>query len=126
MPIIKNLQAEQIKILPDFRSGNTVKVHQKITEIITDPKSGKVTGKKERVQIFEGLVIAKKGGTGVNATFTVRKISNGVGVERIYPMHSPNIVKVEIIRAPEVKQSKIYYVRNRQDNQPRTRKIKKK
>jgi large subunit ribosomal protein L19 len=124
MPIIKNLQDTQIRTLPDFRSGNTVKVHQRILEILTDPKSGKVTGKKERVQIFEGLVIARKGGSGVNATFTVRKISNGVGVERIFPIHSPNIVKLEVTKSPEVRQSKVYYVRARQDNAPRTRKAK--
>lgn len=111
MPIVKHLKEEQLRTLPEFRVGNTVKVHQKIRE-----------GSKERVQIFEGLVIARKGGTGANATFMVRKISHGVGVERIYPLHSPNIVKLEITKSPEIKQAKIYYVRERQDNQPRTRK----
>ncbi len=88
MPIVKNVDENQIKTLPEFRPGYTVKVHQKVIEFITDKKSGKVTGTKERVQIFEGLVIARKGGTGVNATFTVRKIASGVGVERIFPIHS--------------------------------------
>ncbi len=111
MPIVKNLKAEQLKELPAFRVGHTVKVHQRIKE-----------GSKERVQVFEGLVIARKGGSGANATFMVRKISHGVGVERIYPLHSPNIVKLEVMRTPTVRQSKIYYVRGRQDNQPRTRK----
>jgi alanyl-tRNA synthetase len=79
-------------------------------------------GGKERIQIFEGLVIARKGGLGVNATFMVRKVSGGVGVEKIFPLHSPNIEKVEITKAPIVRQAKLYYVRKRQDNSPRTRK----
>jgi large subunit ribosomal protein L19 len=111
MAIVKHLKSEQVRELPAFRVGNTVKVHNKIRE-----------GGKERVQIFEGVVIAKKGGTGVNATFTVRKIASGVGVERIYPLHSPNVVKVEIVKAPTVRQAKLYYVRGRQDNTPRFRK----
>lgn len=114
MAIVKHLEDKQIRELPAFRVGNTVKVHQKIRE-----------GSKERVQIFEGLVIARKGGTGVNATFMVRKIASGVGVERIYPLHSPNIVKLEVVKSPIVRQAKLYYVRARQDNTPRTRKEKK-
>jgi large subunit ribosomal protein L19 len=113
MQIVKNLSTSQVKTLPDFKPGYTVKVHQRIKE-----------GGKERVQIFEGLVIARKGGTGVNATFMVRKISHGVGVERIFPIHSPNIVKLEITKSPEVRHAKLYYVRGRQDNTPRTRKVK--
>jgi large subunit ribosomal protein L19 len=124
MPIVKHIQESQLRTLPEFRPGHTVRVHQKVIELITDKKTGKVTGKKERVQMFEGLVIARKGGTGVNATFTVRKIASGVGVERIFPIHSPNIAKLEVVRTPEVRQSKIYYVRDRQDNTPRTRKVK--
>lgn len=124
MPIVKHLQETQVKTLPEFRTGHTVKVHQKIVELVTDPKTGKVTGKKERVQIFEGLVIARKGGNGVNATFTVRKITSGVGVERVFPLHSPNIAKLEVTRTPEVKKAKLYYVRARQDNAPRTKKAK--
>ena len=111
MPIIKNLKADQLKELPEFRAGYTVKVHNRIKE-----------GGKERIQIFEGLVIARKGGTGANATFMVRKISNGVGVERIYPLHSPNIAKIEIVKDDLVTQSKLYYVRKLRDNTPRTRK----
>jgi large subunit ribosomal protein L19 len=82
--------------MPEIRPGFTVRVHQKVIDILTDPKTGKVTGKKERAQVFEGVVIAKKGGHGTNSTFTVRKISYGVGVERIFPLHSPNIVKLEV------------------------------
>jgi large subunit ribosomal protein L19 len=113
MPIIKHIDDSQLRTLPDFKPGYTVKVHQRIRE-----------GAKERVQIFEGVVLARKGGKGANATFTVRKIASGVGVERIYPLHSPNIVKVEVTKEPEVRRAKLYYVRKLQDNAPRTRKAK--
>ena len=113
MRIVKHLAETQVRELPEFRTGNTVRVHNKIKE-----------GGKERIQIFEGLVIARKGGSGVNATFMVRKIASGVGVERIFPLHSPNIAKLEIVKAPIITQAKIYYVRDRQDNSPRTRKVK--
>ena len=110
--IVKHISANQHRTdLPEFKPGFTVKVHQKIKE-----------GDKERVQIFEGLVIARKGGTGANATFTVRKISSGVGVERIYPLHSPNIAKLEVVKAGDVRRAKLYYVRGRQDSSPRFRK----
>lgn len=110
MPIVKNLKADQLKELPDFQVGNTVKVHNRIKE-----------GGKERIQVFEGVVIARKGGKGANATFMVRKIASGVGVERIYPLHSPNIAKLEVVKDDKVRQAKIYYVRERRDNTPRTR-----
>jgi large subunit ribosomal protein L19 len=110
MAIVKNIQKEQLRELADFEVGNTVKVHNRIKE-----------GGKERIQIFEGLVIARKGGKGANATFMVRKISNGVGVERIYPLHSPNIAKIEVSKDDKVRQAKIYYVRDLRDNTPRTR-----
>src|SRR3989344_2002153 len=113
MPIVKHLKDSQVKTLPEFKPGYTVKVHQRIKE-----------GAKERVQIFEGLVIARKGGTGVNATFMVRKIASGVGVERIFPLHSPNIVKLEVVKSPEVRKAKLYYIRTRKDGMPRTRKTK--
>lgn len=111
MPIVKNIKADQIKEIPEFKTGYTVKVHNRIKE-----------GGKERIQIFEGLVIARKGGKGANATFMVRKISNGVGVERIYPLHSPNIAKIEVVKDDLVRQSKLYYVRKLRDNTPRSRK----
>ncbi len=113
MQLIKNISESQVKTLPDFKVGDVVKVHQRIKE-----------GGKERVQIFEGLVIARKGGKGVNGTFMVRKISYGVGVERIYPIHSPNIVKLEVVKPAVVSKAKLYYVRERQDNLPRVRKAK--
>lgn len=112
MPTVKHLNDSQIRELTPFSVGDTIKVHQKIRE-----------GAKERVQIFEGLVIAIKGGKGVNSTFTVRKISGGVGVEKIFPKHSPNIVKVEVTKPVKVRRAKLYYVRGRQDNTPRARKV---
>ena len=86
--------------IPDLRSGDTVKVHIKVRE-----------GGKERIQIFEGLVIASKHGKGLDGTFTVRKESFGVGVERIFPLHSPRIVKIERIKQSKVRRSKLYYMR---------------
>ncbi len=89
------------QVLPDFRPGDTVRVHFKIRE-----------GNRERVQIFEGVVIARKG-SGVNETFTVRKISYGVGVERVFPVHSPRIEKIQIVSRGRVRRAKLYYLRER-------------
>jgi len=88
------------KDLPDIRPGNTVVVHQKIKE-----------GEKERTQKFEGMVLARKGGKGLSATITVRKISEGVGVEKIFPLHSPIITKIEVLKKAKVRRSKLYYLR---------------
>lgn len=100
MEIIKNIEREQIRMdLPHFTPGDTVTVHVKISE-----------GNKERVQAFQGVVISKKKGM-ANATFTVRKVSYGVGVERIFPMNSPIIDRVEIVTRGRVRRSKIYYLR---------------
>ena len=102
MDMIKAIEAEQLKEGTEgFRIGDTVKVHFKIIE-----------GKTERVQIFEGIVIAMKR-DGLRKTFTVRKISYGVGVERIFPMHSPKIVKVVRVREGKVRRAKLYYLRGR-------------
>jgi large subunit ribosomal protein L19 len=87
--------------MPDFRSGDTVKVHVRVVE-----------GGRERIQIFEGLVIARNG-AGVRASFTVRKMSFGVGVERVFPLHAPIISKIEVIRRGDVRRSKLYYLRDR-------------
>lgn len=87
--------------LPEFRPGDTVAVHYKIKE-----------GDRERIQVFEGVVIAKKGG-GVRETFIVRKVSYGVGVERIFPLHSPLIAKIEVKRMGKVRRAKLYYLRGR-------------
>jgi large subunit ribosomal protein L19 len=98
---IELLQREQMRMdLPDFIPGDTVKVHVKIKE-----------GEKERIQAFQGVVISKRRGA-TSATFTVRKVSYGVGVERIFPMHSPAIDRVEIITRGRVRRGKLYYLRN--------------
>ncbi len=99
--IIKEIEEEQKKKeVPEFNVGDTVKVHNKIRE-----------GNRERVQIFEGTVLKKQGGNTSRATFTVRKISNGVGVEKTWPMHSPNIEKVEVTRRGKVRRNKLFYLR---------------
>ena len=94
--IIRELEKEQLKQeVPQFTTGDTVKVYNKIKE-----------GTRERVQIFEGTVIKKQGGNSSRATFTVRKISNGVGVEKTWPIHSPNVEKVEVVRAGKARRAK--------------------
>jgi large subunit ribosomal protein L19 len=97
---IELLEKENIRLdLPNFNAGDTVKVHVKIKE-----------GEKERIQAFQGVVISKRKGSS-NATFTVRKVSYGIGVERIFPMHSPIISKVEVLTRGRVRRAKIYYLR---------------
>jgi large subunit ribosomal protein L19 len=100
MEKIKQIERENMRLdLPGFGPGDTVKVHVKIRE-----------GEKERIQIFQGVVISKRKGT-TNATFTVRKVSYGVGVERIFPLHSPAIDKIEVVTRGKVRRAKIYYLR---------------
>ena len=100
--IIKNIEAEQLKKdVPQFNVGDTVRVHALIKE-----------GNRERIQIFEGTVLKKQGGSTI-ATFTVRKASNGVGVEKTWPLHSPHVVKVEVIRHGKVRRAKLNYLRDR-------------
>lgn len=102
MDIIRAVEAEQLKDnAENFRIGDTIKVHYKIIE-----------GKTERIQIYEGLVLALNN-TGINRTVTVRKISYGVGVERIFPLHSPKIDKIEVSRMGKVRRAKLYYIRDR-------------
>jgi large subunit ribosomal protein L19 len=102
MDVMRAIENEQIKNNREiFNIGDTIKVHFKIIE-----------GKTERIQVFEGVCIAKKG-SGVSKTFTVRKISYGVGVERIFPLNSPKIEKIEIVRRGKVRRAKLYYLRNR-------------
>ena len=99
---IKNLEASQMKAeVADFAVGDTVKVHNKIKE-----------GNRERIQIFEGTVIKRQGGSN-RETFTVRKFSNGVGVEKTWPVHSPFVEKIEVVRHGKVRRAKIYYLRSR-------------
>lgn len=95
-------QKQLKKDLPEIRPGYTVCVYQKIKE-----------GDKERIQPFQGLVIARKHGQGINATITVRKISAGIGVERIFPLHLPSIEKIEVIKKSKVRRAKLYYMRKR-------------
>ena len=100
--IIRKIEAEQLKEnAPEFHVGDTVKVYAKIKE-----------GNRERIQVFEGTVLKKQGGSN-RETFTVRKISNGVGVEKTWPLHSPNVEKVEIVRNGKVRRAKLYYLRDR-------------
>jgi len=100
MRAIEQLEKEQMRMdLPDFRAGDTVKVHVKIKE-----------GEKERIQVFEGIVIRKRQGAS-RASFTVRKVSYGVGVERIFPTHSPAIDHIEVIQKGRVRRAKLYYLR---------------
>lgn len=102
MNLVETLNAQNMKTeVPKIEIGSTVRVHVKIKE-----------GAKERIQVFEGTVIAKKHG-GVAETFTVRRISYGVGVEKVFPVHSPNVVKVETVRRGKVRRAKLYYLRDR-------------
>ena len=96
--------------LPDIKPGHVVKVYQKIMEI---KGSGKKQETKERVQIFEGLVIGKKGRTGINTVITVRKISGGIGVERVFPLNAPTIEKIELIKITKARRAKLNYMRDR-------------
>ena len=102
MDIIKSIEHEQLKNkIPDLKVGDTIRVHQKIKE-----------GNRERIQVFEGIIIKKQNG-GVNATFTVRKISYGVGVEKTFLIHSPLVEKVEVVRVGKARRAKLYYLRDR-------------
>ena len=100
--IIKNIEAAQLKEqAPEFRVGDTVKVYGKIKE-----------GNRERIQVFEGVVLKRQGGSN-RETFTVRKTSNGIGVEKTWPLHSPNVEKIEVVRRGKVRRAKLFYLRDR-------------
>ncbi len=99
--IIRSIEAEQLKEVTEFNVGDTVKVYGKIKE-----------GNRERVQVFEGTVL-KRQGTGARETFTVRKTSGGVGVEKTWPVYSPNVEKIEVVRRGKVRRAKLNYLRNR-------------
>lgn len=110
--IITEITKDQLRSdLPSFRPGDTVKVHVKIVE-----------GTRERIQLFEGVVIKRRGG-GVSETFTVRKISYGVGVERTFPVHTPKIAQLEVIRKGKVRRAKLYYLRNLRGKAARIKEI---
>jgi len=112
MNIIEQLEAEQIAALgaeiPDFKAGDTIRVGYKVTE-----------GTRSRVQNYEGVCIARKGGSGIGAAFTVRKISFGEGVERVFPLHSPNIDSITVVRRGRVRRAKLYYLRSRRGKSAR-------
>ena len=100
--IIRSIEAEQLKAdVAEFAVGDTVKVYGKIKE-----------GNRERIQVFEGIVLKRQGGSN-RETFTVRKMSNGVGVEKTWPLHSPNVEKIEVVRRGKVRRAKLYYLRDR-------------
>ncbi|MCR4442649.1 MAG: 50S ribosomal protein L19 [Peptococcaceae bacterium] len=102
MDLMKTIEAEQLrKDIPDFRPGDTVRVKVKVVE-----------GNRERIQAYEGIVIKRRGG-GLNETFTVRRISYGVGVERCFPVHSPRLEKIEVVRKGHARRAKLYYLRER-------------
>lgn len=111
LPQIEALEAKQTKALPSFRVGDTVRVHYRITE-----------GEKERIQVFQGVVIRRSGG-GLGRTFAVRKVSAGVGVERIFPAASPNIDKLEIVTSGRVRRARLYYLRELQGKKARLREV---
>jgi len=103
MSVIRMIEAAGLKAdVPEFRSGDHVKVHVRVVE-----------GDKSRIQVFEGDVISRRSGVGLRATFTVRKTSGGVGVERIFPLHSPIVEKIEVARLGKVRRAKLYYLRDR-------------
>lgn len=110
--IIKKLEAEQMKDeVTDFRTGDTVRVHAKVKE-----------GNRERIQVFEGTVLKKQGGSN-RATFTVRKLSNGVGVEKTWPLHSPIVEKIEVVRRGKVRRAKLFYLRERSGKRAKVKEL---
>ena len=112
MNIVQAITQEQLrKDIPSFRAGDTLKVHVKVIE-----------GTRERIQLFEGVVIKRRGG-GISETFTVRKISYGVGVERAFPLHSPKIDRIEVARRGKVRRAKLYYLRELRGKAARIKEI---
>ena len=110
--LVEEITASQLRTdLPDFSSGDEVKVSVRIIE-----------GNKSRIQVFQGVVIQRRGG-GVNATFTVRKVSSGIGVERTFPLHSPNIASIEVLRRGKVRRNKITYIRKRSGKAARIKEV---
>jgi large subunit ribosomal protein L19 len=111
LPQIEALEAKQRRTLPPFRVGDTVRVHYRITE-----------GEKERIQVFQGVVIRRSGG-GLGRTFAVRKVSAGIGVERVFPASSPNIDKLEVVSSGRVRRARLYYLRELQGKKARLREV---
>jgi large subunit ribosomal protein L19 len=111
LPQIEALEAKQRRTLTPFRVGDTVRVHYRITE-----------GEKERIQVFQGVVIRRSGG-GLGRTFAVRKVSGGIGVERVFPASSPNIDKLEVVSSGRVRRARLYYLRDLQGKKARLREV---
>jgi large subunit ribosomal protein L19 len=108
--LVDVIEKEQLKSdIPDFQPGDTVKVHVKVVE-----------GSRERIQVFEGVVIRRKG-SGINETFTVRRVSYGVGVERTFPLHSPRVAKIEVAKRGRVRRARLYYLRERRGKAARVK-----
>ncbi len=112
---LEKFNKKQEKEIDQIRPGYTVRVHQKIKE-----------GDKQRIQIFEGLVIARKHGKGISSTITVRKISQGIGVERIFPVHAPFVEKIEVVKKHKIRRAKLYYIREKSAKEARLKEIKEK
>ena len=111
-PIIEAITSEQLRSdIPQFRAGDTLRVHAKVVE-----------GERERIQLFEGVCI-KRQGAGISETYTVRKISNGVGVERTFPVHTPRVAQIEVIRHGRVRRAKLYFLRERSGKSARIKEI---
>jgi len=109
--LLEKFNKEQEKNLPQLKVGDTIKVHQKIKE-----------GDKERIQIFEGIIIAAKHGKGISGTVTVRRIVDGVGVEKVFPIHASSIAKIEVLNNAKVRRSKLYYLRTAKGTKSRLKK----
>ena len=110
--ILESVKNEMKEDIPVFKSGDTVSVGVKVIE-----------GQKSRIQIFKGVVIAISAGSGTSKTFTVRKISNGIGVERIFPLYSPNLDSIEVVKKGKVRRAKLYYLRGRQGKAAKVKEI---
>jgi large subunit ribosomal protein L19 len=121
MDLIQQFEESQIhQSFPDIRPGDTVRVHQKIKElVILEAKTKKKEGakEKERIQIFEGIVLYMRAGKGMSGTFCVRKISDGVGVEKIFPINLPSIVKVEVVKRSKARRAKLFYLRRKEQKE---------
>lgn len=101
MNLLQSIEQEQLRTdIPDFKPGDTVRVHMKVVE-----------GTRERIQLFEGVVIARRGG-GIRESFTVRRVSYGIGVERVFPLHSPRAAQIDVVRRGRVRRAKLYYLRS--------------
>ncbi|MEO0270718.1 MAG: 50S ribosomal protein L19 [candidate division WOR-3 bacterium] len=121
--LIKKVEEKFMKKdIPDFRAGDTVRVHVKITELKEDTKTKKLV-EKTRIQPFEGIVLERRG-SGLSETFTVRRVTQGIGVERTFPLHSPFIEKIEVVRRGKVRKAKIFWIREKKGKKARIKELK--